>query len=93
MIKLTESSHYEIYREYELVLLKIKYSTKEAIIGDFYGDVDKIIISSDEQYCIMAGCGIIVYSLKKQFEQYQYEKVICISLKSSLYRGAAGVVQ
>ena len=74
MIKLTESIHYEIYGEYELVILKIKYSTREVIIGDFYGDVEKVIISPDEQYCIMAGCGIIVYSLKEPFEQYEYEK-------------------
>ncbi len=74
MIKLTESIHYEIYGEYESVILKIKYSTREVMIGDFYGDVEKVIISSDEQYCIMAGCGIIVYLLKEPFEQYEYEK-------------------
>lgn len=75
MIRLTESTHYEIYREYESVILKIKYSTNEVIIGDFYGDVEKVIISSDEKYVIMAGCGIIVYLLEKPFEQYEYEKV------------------
>ena len=74
MIRLTESTHYEIYSEYELVILKIKYSMREIIIGDFYGDVEKVIISPNEQYCIMAGCGIIVYSLKEPFEQYEYEK-------------------
>lgn len=74
MIRLTESIHYEIYGEYELVVLKIKHSTREVIIGDFYGDVEKVIISPDEQYCIMAGCGIIVYSLKEPLEQYEYEK-------------------
>ncbi len=74
MIKLTESTHYEIYGEYELVILKIKDSKREVMIGDFYGDVEKVIISSNEQYCIMAGCGIIVYSLKEPFERYEYEK-------------------
>ena len=52
MIRLTESIHYEIYGEYELVVLKIKHSTREVIIGDFYGDVEKVIISPDEQYFI-----------------------------------------
>lgn len=48
MIKLTESTHYEIYGEYELVILKIKDSKREVMIGDFYGDVEKVIISSNE---------------------------------------------
>jgi hypothetical protein len=72
--KITESIHYEVYKEYEAVLLKIKSSERIVIIGDFYGDVEKVIISPKEEYCIMAGCGVIVYYLKEPFAPYDYKK-------------------
>ncbi len=74
MKKLAESIHYEIYCEYEAVLLKIKSSNKVVCIGDFYGDVGKVIIAPTEQYCIMAGCGVIVYLLEEPYIPYEYEK-------------------
>ncbi|MDE7058383.1 MAG: hypothetical protein K2P03_06670 [Lachnospiraceae bacterium] len=74
MIKLVESVHYEIYKEYEIVFLKIKSSDKRIPIGDFYGDVEKVIISPTEKYCIMAGCGVIIYQLKEPYVPYEYEK-------------------
>lgn len=74
MIKITESMHYEIYKEYEVVLLKIKASKKIVTIGDFYGDVKKAVISPEENYCIMVGCGIIVYFLHEPFIPYEYDK-------------------
>ncbi len=45
MIKLVESVNYEIYKEYEIVFLKIKSSDKRIPIGDFYGDVELLFIS------------------------------------------------
>ena len=74
MIKLVESIHYEIYKEYETVFLKIKSSDKSIPIGDFYGDVAKVIISTTEKYCIMVGCGVIIYQLKAPYIPYEYEK-------------------
>lgn len=43
------------------------------IIGDFYGEVEKAVISPDESYCVMVGCGIIVYFLKEPFMPYEYD--------------------
>ncbi len=74
MVKLVESLHYQIYKEYETVFLKIKSSDKIVSIGDFYGDVVKVIIPPTEEYCIMAGCGIIIYQLKEPYIPYEYEK-------------------
>ncbi len=74
MNKLAESEHYEVYKEYETVFLKAKSSDKIISIGDFYGDVAKAIISPEEEYCIMAGCGVIVYRLKAPYIPYEYEK-------------------
>ena len=52
-------------RKYEAVLLKIKSSERIVIIGDFYGDVEKVIIRRRKRYCIMAGCGVIVVLLER----------------------------
>lgn len=35
MVKLVKSVHYEIYKEYEVVLLKIKSSDQMVPVGDF----------------------------------------------------------
>ena len=43
-------------------------------IGDFYGDVEKVIIAPMEEYCVMAGCGVIVYLLEEPFIPYEYDK-------------------
>lgn len=74
MLKIAESMHYEVYKEYEAVLLKVKTSNKIVTIGDFYGDVEKAIISPEERYCVMVGCGIIVYFLSEPFNPYEYDR-------------------
>ena len=40
----------------------------------FYGDVEKAIISPEERYCVMVGCGIIVYFLSEPFNPYEYDR-------------------
>lgn len=74
MVLLAKSAHYQVYREYEMVLLKIKSTGKIVLIGDFYGDVSKVLLSPSEKYCIMAGCGVIVYQLQEPYIPYEYEK-------------------
>ena len=74
MHKIAESMHYEVYREYETVLLKMKHLERTVTIGDFYGDVGKVIISPEEECCVMAGCGVIVYYLNEPFTPYGYGK-------------------
>ena len=75
MIKVAESKHYIICKEYETVFLLRKRSEKViAKIGDFYGDVKKAIIAPSEKYCVMAGCGMILYYLRPPFASYRYGK-------------------
>jgi hypothetical protein len=38
--------------------------------GDFYGDPDCGIISRDEKYLVVAGCGLIIYRLIEPFSEY-----------------------
>ena len=71
---LAESKKYVVSYEYETVSLQIKRKGKEIIIGDFYGDPTTAFISNDESYCVMGGCGLIIYYLKEPFMEYEYYK-------------------
>lgn len=70
---LAESKHYMVYSEYESVTMLIKATKKELLIGDFYGDPQGAIIAEDETYCIMWGCGVIIYYLTEPFKEYEYD--------------------
>jgi hypothetical protein len=71
---LTESNNYIVSYEYETVFLKFKDKDKEIVIGDFYGDPQTAFISNDESYCVIGGCGLIVYYLQEPFNKFQYNK-------------------
>ena len=70
--QLAESDNYIVSHEWESVILKNKITRKEIIIGDFYGEPDLAVISKDEKFCVMGGCGVIVYFLHKPFKEYNY---------------------
>ena len=57
---LTESKNYIVFYEFESVILKIKKSKKEILIGDFYGEPQMALISEKEDFYAMCGCGIII---------------------------------
>lgn len=69
---LAESENYKVTSEYEYATLhfKNKLFGKSVYIGDFYGDPDCAIISRDEKYLVVAGCGLIIYRLKEPFKEY-----------------------
>ena len=69
---LAESKHYIVYSEYETVILQIKESQRKIQIGDFYGDPQMAVISEDETFCVMCGCGVILYYLREPFKEYEY---------------------
>ncbi len=71
---LTESKNYIVFFEFETVILKIKESGKEILIGDFYGEPQIAVISDDERFCAMCGCGVIIYYLQPPFIEYEYHK-------------------
>lgn len=71
---LAESKQYIVFNEYETVLLRIKESQQQIQIGDFYGNPQMAVISKNEKFCVICGCGIIVYYLQKPFEEYEYHK-------------------
>jgi len=67
---LAESINYKVTSEYESVTLYLKNHIKKPVyIGHFYGDPDCAIISRDEKYLVVAGCGLIIYRLVEPFNQ------------------------
>lgn len=73
MALLAESKHYIVYHEYESVIMEIKGTNREIQIGDFYGDPQMAIISDDEKFCVICGCGLIIYYLREPFREYKYD--------------------
>ncbi|NDO45332.1 hypothetical protein [Clostridium sp. MD294] len=71
---LAESRNYIVFYEFESVILKIKKSKKEILIGDFYGEPKMALISEKEDFCAVCGCGIIIYYLHTPFIEYEYNK-------------------
>lgn len=71
---LAQSDKYIISHEYEVVFLRVIEEDREIVIGDFYGDPETAFISSDERYCVVGGCGLIVYYLKEPFIEFEYHK-------------------
>lgn len=72
MKELAQSNNFKILYEYETVFLQRKDNDKLVVIGDFYGDPQVAIISKSEKFCIIGGCGIIIYYLKEPYERYSY---------------------
>lgn len=72
---LAESKNYKVTSEYEMVFLHFKAEPqrKPILIGDFYGDPECAIISRDEKFVVMAGCGIIIYRLQDPFKEFKYD--------------------
>lgn len=67
---LAESSNYIIYNEYEIAYLKHKGFSNKVRVAEMYGDPIGAYISDDEKYCLIFGCGIVVYKLCRPFKDY-----------------------
>lgn len=71
---LCKNNLYVIEHEFETVFLRNRSNGSFVCIGDFYGDPTDAIIDTDNRFCAVCGCGIIVYYIKKPFLSYQYHK-------------------
>ena len=46
---------------------------RPVLIGDFYGDPEAGIIDDKERFCVIVGCGGIIYYLCNPYEEYSYD--------------------
>lgn len=69
-----ESKNFLVTNEYEKVFLNIKSNSRKVYIGDFYGDPQAAVISNDETFCVMVGCGLIIYFLQEPFKEFGNDK-------------------
>ena len=67
---LAESEHFVITNEYENTFLIIKANNRRILIGDFYGDPQTAVISNDEKFCAVGGCGLIIYYLNEPYCEF-----------------------
>jgi hypothetical protein len=66
-----ESENYIITGESENAWLGFKEETgKKVLVGDFYGGLQAAAIASDESFCALAGCGLVIYYLAPPFREY-----------------------
>ncbi len=67
---LAESESFKVYSLFESVYLKVKshcqsyieYEKSDKCIASVYGDPDSALISFDERYVVVGGCGVIIYN-------------------------------
>ena len=69
---LAENDKFIVWNDYEIAYLTIKDSGKDVVIGDFYGDAVCAMIDAGNRYCVIGGCGVIVYYLTEPYMPYRY---------------------
>lgn len=70
---LSESRHFIIKNEYETAYLIDKKTGKIiSVVADMYGDPIGAGISETENYCVIFGCGAVVYFIKEPFKNYEH---------------------
>lgn len=71
---LAESESFKVYSIYESVYLKVKpccrnhmaYEKSDECIASVYGDPDSALISFDEDYIAIGGCGLNIYNIQSR---------------------------
>ena len=72
---IAESEHYILRGEFEeAVMYQRSDNSRITTVGDFHGDPVAGIIDENERFCVIVGCGVIVYKLQAPFEEYMYDK-------------------
>ena len=66
MRELAQSRNYAIAHEYEDAFLVLP-GGRRVLVGSFYGDPACALIDHRERWCVVAGCGLLVYFLREPF--------------------------
>lgn len=68
---LAQSDNYIISNEFETAYLINKKNGKIiSAIAEMYGDPIAAQISEDEKFCVIIGCGAVIYWLREPFNNY-----------------------
>jgi len=71
---LAESENYYIIGSWEEASLYRKSDDKYVCsVGHHYGDPTDALIDKNERFCLVVGCGVIVYRLNEPFKSYRYD--------------------
>lgn len=70
---LAQNEKYTVWNEYETTYLTINDENKVVTIGDFYGDPSCAMIDRNNRYCVVAGCGVIIYYINEPYLPYRYD--------------------
>jgi hypothetical protein len=65
-----ESQNYSVVISHETVLLERPDVSEPLVIGNFYGNMHDAVIDPEERWCVMVGCGVIVYRLGPPWKAY-----------------------
>ncbi len=68
-----QSRNYTVTWEFETVWLEGSSVPEGLVIGYFYGATADGAIDPDERWCVMVGCGVIVYRLGPPWEPFHFE--------------------
>ena len=68
---LAESPNFEVRSSFETVHLRRSDGT-DTVIGHFWGDPECGLIDRDEKWCVVGGCGLIVYWLRNPYREFEY---------------------
>ena len=71
---LAESDSFKVYSLFESVYLKVKsrcksyieYEKSDECIASVYGDPESALISFDENYVVIGGCGVSIYNIQSR---------------------------
>jgi hypothetical protein len=66
MRELARSRNYAVLHEYEEAFLETS-DGRRVSLGSFYGDPECALIDEAERWCVVAGCGLVVYFLREPF--------------------------
>ena len=66
MWQLARSRNYAVLHEYEAAFIEVP-GGRRISAGHFYGDPACAVIDWQERWCVVAGCGLLVYFLREPF--------------------------
>ena len=93
---LAESESFKVYSIFESVYLKVKshcrsyieHENADECIASVYGDPDSALISFDEEYVVIGGCGVTIYNIQSRKTVELFNEPDDITWTEGVYQSA-----